>query len=248
MNEIPIIRSAKLSEYPPVLFGLSTRMGGVSPEPFGLNLSFDVGDEWWRVVENRRRFFEGLRIGLDELAIPQQCHSKRVRKVFFPGGYENCDALVTSERGVFLAVSVADCLPMFIYDPKQNVVAALHIGWRGCVGGIVEEATEFLEREFSSRPEDFVIFLGPSARSCCYEIGEDVARKYDEQFLHPKSAGKFFLDLPETLKHRLRGKGVQEDRIEDDGRCTICSPELFHSYRRDGERSGRMMGVIGLLR
>ena len=248
MFEVPVIRSSKLLEFPAVVFGMSTRQGGISPEPYGLNLSFNVGDERDRVIENRRRFFHTLRIGLEELAMPLQCNGNTVRRVHLPGGYENCDALVTSERGVYLVVTVADCIPVFMYDPNRHVVAAVHVGWRGAASGVIVETMRLLKEEFSSRPEDLVVSVGPSARACCYEVEEDVARKFPEQFLHAKSHGKFILDLHSFSKGVMIENGVRKERIEDNGRCTICTPELFHSYRRDGKHSGRMMGTIGLVR
>jgi YfiH family protein len=246
MEEIPVIRSREFSQYPSLVFGFSTRIGGVSPEPFALNLSFNVGDDPSRVAENRRRFLGVLNAPSDRLAIPRQSHSKTIRGVTHPGEYPNCDALVTGENEVYLVVSVADCIPLFMYDPKRNVVAAVHVGWRGSAAGIVKETIRVLRAEFLTAPEDLVVYLGPSARACCYEVGEDVASKFSPQFLRPRSPGKMMLDLTGVTKAELTKNGVKRNRIEHDGRCTICKPELFHSYRRDGERSGRMMGVIGL--
>jgi YfiH family protein len=228
------------------VFGFSTRVGGVSPKPFALNLSFDVGDDQDRVAENRRRFLGKLNVLSDRLAIPGQIHSKSVKAVSHPGEYPNCDALVTAQRDVYLTVSVADCIPLFMYDPKKNVIAAVHVGWRGSSSGIVRETIRVLRAEFVTAPEDLVVYLGPSARACCYEVGEDVASKFPPQFLRRASPGKMLLDLTGVTKTELIQNGVRRDRIEEDGRCTICTPDLFHSYRRDGQRSGRMMGVIGL--
>jgi YfiH family protein len=246
MDEIPVVRPRGFSQHPSLVFGFSTRIGGVSPEPYALNLSFNVGDDSSRVVENRRRFFGSLNVPSDRLAIPRQFHSKNVRRVSHPGEYANCDALVTAEKNVYLVVSVADCVPLFLYDSNKNVVAAVHVGWRGSVSGIVKETMRILKAEFATAPADLIAYLGPSARSCCYEVREDVANKFPPQFLRPKSPGRLFLDLAGVTKAELIENGIGRDRIEEDGRCTICTPRLFHSYRRDGEQSGRMMGVIGL--
>jgi YfiH family protein len=247
MPNIHIIRSSKFSEFPRLAFGHSTRIGGVSPEPYALNLSFSVGDDPSRVWENRRRFFEELRIPLNRLAIPKQRHTNIVRKVSKPGEYETCDALLTNAEGVYLVVSVADCIPLFVFDPVKNVVGAIHVGWRGSASGIVNEALRVLAEEFSSGPEELIAYIGPSARCCCYEVGAEVASKFPEEYTRAKVADKFHLDLPGFSKKQLLESGVKEERIEENGKCTICTPGLFHSYRRDGERSGRMMGVIGIL-
>jgi YfiH family protein len=247
MPGIDIISSSKFSEYPKLVFGHSTRIGGVSPEPYALNLSFSVGDDPSRVWENRRRFFGELNIPLDRLAIPEQRHTNVVRIVSEPGEYEACDALLTNAEGVYLVVSVADCIPLFVFDPVKNVIGAIHVGWRGSASGIVNEALRVLGEEFSSSPEDLIACIGPSARSCCYEVGGEVASKFPEEYIRAKSHGKFFLDLPGFSKRQLVEFGVKEERIEESGKCTICTLGLFHSHRRGGGRSGRMMGVIGLL-
>jgi YfiH family protein len=246
MLGIDIIRSSKFSEYPRLVFGHSTRIGGVSPEPYALNLSFSVGDDSSRVWENRRRFFGELNIPLDRLAIPKQRHTNVVRMVSGPGDYEDCDALVTNAEGVYLVVSVADCIPLFVFDPVKNVVGAIHVGWRGSASGIVNETVRLLKEEFSSNPEGLIAYIGPSARACCYEVGGEVAGKFPEEYTRAKVAGKSHLDLPGFSKKQLMESGVKEERIEENGKCTICTPGLFHSYRRDGGRSGRMMGVIGI--
>ncbi len=219
-----VLESSKFYKYPSVLFGFSTRKGGVSPEPYGLNMSFHVGDDPMRVSENRRLFLQKLQIGLDELAIPVQCHGNTVRRVLRPGTYENCDALVTSERRVFLSVSVADCIPLFLYDPVKITVSAVHVGWRGCSNGIIKKTVNVLIGEFNARPEDLVAYLGPSARSCCYEVGEDVAKNFPREFLKLKDDGKFLLDLQASTRAQLVEAGVVDEMIEDCGRCTICSP------------------------
>jgi YfiH family protein len=247
MGEVQIIRSQRFSEYPSVVFGISTRIGGVSSDPSVLNLSFDGGDDRGRVADNRRRFLEALNVSSDQLAIPKQSHGRTVRRVTHPGEYGNCDALITEKKGVYLVLSVADCIPLFMYDPSKNVIAAVHVGWRGSALGIATETIRILKEGFHTAPEGLTVYLGPSARACCYEVGDDVARKFPPQFLQPKPSGKLLLDLTGVTKEELMQNGVREDRVEEDGHCTICTPELFHSYRRDGERSGRMMGLIGIV-
>jgi YfiH family protein len=247
MPGIDIIRSSKFSEYPRLVFGHSTRLGGASPEPYAMNLSFSVGDDSSRVWENRRRFFGELNIPLDQVAIPQQRHTNAVRIVSEPGEYETCDALLTDTEGVYLVVSVADCIGLFVFDPIKHVVGAIHVGWRGSASGVVKEALRVLRQEFSSSSGNLIAYIGPSARSCCYEVGGEVASKFPEEYIRAKSDGKFFLDLPGFSRRQLMESGVKKERIEENGKCTVCTPGLFHSYRRGGGRSGRMMGVIGLL-
>jgi YfiH family protein len=210
-------------------------------------MSYHVGDNPSEVTQNRRSFFDALGLNESEVAIPEQCHGSTVRRAVRPGAYPTCDSLVTNEKRVFLSVSVADCVPVFLYDPEKEAVAAIHAGWRGCSNGIIEKTVDALMKEFHTRPENLIAYLGPSARSCCYEVGEDVARLFASEYVSPKDNGRFFLDLQSSTAAQLVDAGLRADQIEDCGLCTISSPESFHSYRRDGPRSGRMLGVIGIV-
>jgi YfiH family protein len=224
----------------------STRHGGVSPTPLGMNISFRVGDEDQNVGENRRRFLEGFGIAERHLAIPGQIHSATVRRAVTPGHVPECDGLITNVPGVVLSVTVADCLPILLADPETRAVGAVHAGWRGTAAGIAARAVEFLADYFGVRPSDLIAYLGPSARSCCYEVGEEVAALFDEPAVRTDQ-GKYYLDLRAANERQLLDCGVSPQNIESSPDCTISRPDLYHSFRRDGSRSGRMMAVIGVL-
>lgn len=247
MDKLRIIRSNKFSQYRQLIFGFSTRDGGVSPDPYNLNLSFNVGDEKLNVIENRKIFFGRLGIGLDELAIPCQIQSGNVGRIYVQGGYDNCDGLVTNSYGVFLTISTADCLPIFLYDPIKKSVGAIHSGWRGCELNIFSNAINLMQKEFNTHPSDLIAYIGPSAGVCCYEVGAEVAGKFDPKFI-VEQGEKQFLDLKNISKSQLVQCGVIEKNIEVSAQCTICNRNLYHSYRRDKHKSGRMMGVIGIVR
>ncbi len=224
---------------------VSTRVGGVSRPPFDLNLSFSVGDDPTDVNKNRELFFGSVGIKVGALALPQQVHSNIVRRADHPGLYSSCDALASNVPGVYLGVTVADCIPLLIFDPVKRSVAAVHAGWRGCLSLIASKAIQTLAIEYSSRPEHLYAYLGPSAGACCYEVGEEVADRFDPGDCQ-KRGGKLYLDLKSIARRHLSGSGIPETHIEESAHCTICSPGLYHSFRREKERSGRMMGVIGL--
>lgn len=236
------------SSFPSVAFGFSTRNGGVSPEPYRLNMSFSVGDDSTSVMENQRRFLNHLGIRVEDLAIPKQVHGDIVLRVLKPGVYENCDALITNEKNVFLRITVADCLPIFLFDPVSQSVAAVHAGWRGCIHQIVQKTIIRMTKEFSAKLGAMRVYIGPSARSCCYEVGDEVAGQFDQRFLIQKTQGRPHLDMLGFTLTLLTDAGIEHSCIEISPHCTICTPSLFHSYRRDGAKSGRMMGVIGLKR
>jgi copper oxidase (laccase) domain-containing protein len=101
-------------------------------------------------------------------------------------------------------------------------------------------------QEFGTTGSDLVVYLGPSASVCCYEVGPEVAERFPERVIEAR-AGKLFLDLKQANLQQLLSSGVKREQIEISSYCTICHPTLFHSYRRDRELSGRMMAVASLI-
>jgi YfiH family protein len=211
-----------------------------------MNLSFNVGDLPENVTANRTQFFGSLSIALGELAIPGQVHGTTVRRVSAPGSYPECDALITNLPRLFLCVTVADCVPILLYDPDRHAIGIVHAGWRGTASRIASAAVAAMVREFSSAPSRILTYLGPAASACCYTVGKDVASKFESRFLHQNSSGPT-VDLKAANVAQLEELGIPPENIEVSPYCTISEASLFHSYRRDRERSGRMMAVIGLL-
>ncbi len=239
----PLIIRPRLLEHPGIISGMSTRRGGVS-ERFGMNLSFRVGDDPLDVEENRRQFFGAVGIDTARLAVAEQVHGDSLGVAVHPGNYPGCDALATRSPDVYLTITVADCLPVLLLDRATLSVANVHAGWRGTKSRIVSKTIGILGSEFGVRPADLVAFLGPSAGVCCYEVGEEVAGGFDTAYIRRKD--KPHLDLKAANKDMLLAGGLLENNIEVSPYCTICNPTLFHSYRRDGNLSGRMIAVIGL--
>jgi YfiH family protein len=228
-----------------IVAAMSTRQGGVSAEPFGMNLSFSVGDDEESVRENRRRFFSSLRIPVEAVALPRQVHSDVVARVDSPGPVAATDALVTDTPGLFLCVTIADCVPILLHDPVHRAVATVHAGWRGSAAGILPKALKFMEGEYGSRPHTIQAFVGPAAGGCCYEVGPEVANRFPAEFVLDGPGGRR-LDLKGFNARLLLEAGFEPANIEVSPLCTITESELLHSYRRDGPSSGRMMAVIGI--
>ena len=244
MNGIDIIRSTLLNNRD-LVFGMSTRRGGVSPSPLDLNLSFSVGDDPSNVEKNREIFFNALSVPPDRVAFPMQVHSSTVVRIDGPGRFQSCDALVTNVRGVYLCISVADCIPLFLYDPTHHAIAGVHAGWRGTEGRIIKNTIARMMAEFATNPRDLIAFIGPSAGQCCYAVGPDVAGRFDPKFQQERN-GSICIDLKAANKEQLLKAGVPETSIEVNPLCTISESDLLHSYRRDGPNSGRMLAVLGM--
>ena len=228
-----------------VTSGMSTRNGGVSPEPYCMNTSFNVGDSNDNVTENRKRFLRALGVTPDHLAIPQQRHTASIKRINAAGTYPGCDALMTGVHNVWLSVSIADCAPILLYDAGKQAIAGVHAGWRGTEQRILFKTLLAMHEDFQSNAKDIFAFIGPSAGVCCYEVGKEVADKFDSEYVSHRD-GKLYLDIKKANMAQLWDAGVPTSNIETQEDCTICSDRLYHSYRRDRERSGRMLAVIGL--
>ena len=239
--------STLFSEFSEIKFFISSKTGGVSPAPYFLNMSFSVNDSEENVNRNRKIFFDAVKVKQENIAFPRQIHSDTIKIADKPGIYPDCDALITDKNNIFLAISVADCVPIFLYDRANHVVAAVHSGWQGSSKKILLKTLEEMSEKYGTKPKNIFAHIGFSAGSCCYEVGKDVAAYFDTDFLVRKNDDKFFLDLKKFNRSLLLSFSVPAEQIETNEFCTVCNPSFLHSYRRDGKESGRMMGIIGMI-
>jgi hypothetical protein len=246
MQDIPLFKSALFDAFPELRFAMSTRIGGVSPAPLGMNLSFNVGDDPQNVMQNRSIFFGTVGILPDQVVYSGQIHSDIVQEAQGPGKLESCDALTTNRRDLYLAISVADCIPIFLYDPVAKCVAAVHSGWKGTEQQIVSKAVRAMSARYGTNARNIVGVIGPGAGVCCYEVGEEVARQFPEDVVDRSDPAHPRLDLKRRNRELLIDMGVNAANIEMSPDCTITGKDRYHSFRRDGNLSGRMLGVIGL--
>lgn len=166
----------------------------------------------------------------------------------FVGGW---DAVITNQPRVLVTVRTADCVPILLHDPVHQIVAAVHSGWRGSVGGIVPKTILKMRQEFGSHAGSIHVAIGPSAGSCCYEVDEPVLkplRSYPfwKSVVRETGPGRALLDLREFIRHQARAAGVSEQNIWTVSHCTICRPDLFFSYRREGVVKDTMTSGIML--
>jgi YfiH family protein len=154
------------------------------------------------------------------------------------------DAIVArGGRRIAVGVRVADCVPLLVGDEASGDVAAIHAGWRGIVAGVVRAGVELLGGRH------LVAAIGPCIGPCCFEVGLDVAgeiaRASSASHVAVSQGGdKAHADLRSAVRAQLRAMGIADDRIEDVGGCTKHDALRFHSFRRDGARSGRMLSAI----
>jgi polyphenol oxidase len=241
---LPLWRPAPPSSAPGATLAFTTRRGGVSAPPWDtLNLGRSTADPPEAVTENRRRVLVALGVPPARLATAGQVHGVAVARVGGPGHHEGCDALVTTVPGLALAVSSADCLPLLYVAPRA--VAAAHSGWRGTAAGMPGAALAALCELAGVGPAVVDVHLGPCIRSCCYEVGEEVARRFPAAAVVRADAVPR-LDLALAARLALEELGVPAGAIHDTGACTSCRRDLYFSHRRDGGRTGRQWGVAVL--
>lgn len=156
------------------------------------------------------------------------------------------DALISGQIGLSIGVRSADCVPILLLDTGTHSVAAVHAGWRGSAGQIVERTVAQLAAQFGSDPNDIYAAIGPCIRPCCYQVSRNVAELFTTWFpdLEPEPDGKVMLDLAAANRKQLLSAGVSSDHILDSGFCTFCDSASFFSYRREPEDPGRMLSAI----
>lgn len=261
-HEVELIQYPILSKFDGVLHFTSTRLGGMSSGNYGsLNLSMYSGDDIKNVTANRSILFKNTNISKDQLIIPYQTHSnvictidsnflslsqqKRMSKL------NGVDGIVTNLPNVCIAVSTADCVPILMYDPVNQAVAAIHAGWRGTCSRIVSHAVRLMKSNYTTNPKDLIVTIGPSISPEVYEVGAELLdafedAKFEVDNIFFRKERKLYLDLWKANKDILLEKGVKEENIEISGMCTYSQTDKFFSARRLGIESGRMLTGIML--
>jgi YfiH family protein len=199
------------------------------------------------VMNNRRLFYKILGIVEDVVALPDQIHSANVEIVSSTGIIPKTDALITSKRGLFLGVQTADCFPVFIYSPEKKIIGIVHAGWKGAVQNILTKTIEQMIKNLNVASSELFVVIGPGLQRECFEVRSDVYDQFPAQFLNShQDESKRYLNLSEYLREELISQVIPPEQIYVSTDCTECNQEKYYSYRRDGEKSGRMMGIIGI--
>ena len=267
-HTVPLIESPLLQEIRGLRHGFSTRKGGVSKEHLSsLNLGFNLGDEKEKVLENFRILGSLFEAKPEDFVLTQQTHSVNVRHVgredrgkgiFRERNYTDVDALITNEEGVILTAFSADCVPILFYDKGHRAIASCHSGWRGTHGRILARVIEAMQREFSSKPEEIYIAIGPSICKNCYEVSEDVGEAFLDAFpalremtknaspIERVSEEKFHIDLWELNRWIALENSIPAENISISGYCTMERPDLFFSHRYSQGRRGVQGAFISL--
>lgn len=219
--------------------GFSTRHGGISTGAFhSLNLGGSQ-DNPEHIAENRRRALEDLGLSASNLSTLKQVHGNKVCM----GSHipQEGDALVTSIKGIALAVSIADCYPVLFSEPASGIIGAAHAGWRGTQAKIVQNTIQSMVK-LGAQPENIQVAIGQGISQEHFEVGSEVIEQFRSAGFPESCWEKDHIDLVKCNLFVLKQNNILEKNIWIMNRCTF-EPDFF-SYRRDKGVTGRMWGLI----
>lgn len=194
-----------------------------------------------------------------KIYMPLQRHTDKIVTLDFDLEPKIADAVITNRKGLLIGVQVADCVPILLHDPGNNVVGVVHAGWRGTAAGILKATLQEMSDRFYLNPSDIIVAIGPSIRWCCYEVGHEVidavtketdtvrSAEYEmRDKYYIKKGEKYRLDLQNANKYQALSMGLPEQNIWLSGECTFCLPDKYYSYRYAKGSTGRQGGFISL--
>ena len=162
------------------------------------------------------------------------------------------DGLITTTKGLSLAVLTADCLPLLLHDSKKGVIGAAHAGSKGLLKKIIHNTIGVFKTNFASDPQDIIVSIGPSIEKSCYEVGSELIAQFEQEFewfdtsyFAGSNNNRYLLDLRKIALQSLIKEGILREHIEISSECTKCSVDTLYSYR-GGDKTGRFVSVISL--
>ena len=247
-----------------VRHAFSTRLGGVSEGIYSsMNLSFSLGDDEGKVMENYRIFCESAGIDYNRLVHTRQTHGTEIlvakesdagKGITKERDYDSIDAVITNVKGLPLCTHYADCVPIFFLDPVKGVAGMAHAGWRGTAAEIPRLTVEKMTAEFGCNPKDILAGIAPSIGKCCFEVDDPVMEKMVlieginlQKTFTDKGNGKYMFDLKEVNREVLLKAGLLPQNITVSDICTCCQADVFHSHRATNGKRGSLAGIIQLV-
>lgn len=210
----------------------------------GLNLGLNTPEKA-EVINSNRRVLAGLiNSSADDLCFIKQVHGTDVGYVTQGGLHGSMDGFFTDVPGLALCIQVADCAAVLFADEDNQVIGAAHAGWRGAINGILPNIIRRMS-ELGADPKQIKAYMSPCISLESFEVGPEVAVQFPERYVESHRFEKPHIDLKAFIGDQLLESGLMPGSIESDSSCTMADPK-YYSYRREGQKSGRMMGVIKL--
>ena len=263
LNSFPYLCFGKLDKYKNVKHIFTTRLGGHSEGIFNsLNFAFNTGDERKNVMNNFNEVSKIFNTSIDNFYHAYQNHTSNVKIVFDEdrgkGVVKNrddgeYDAFITNRKNLVLYVTVADCVPIYLFDRVKEVISIIHSGWKGTCYNIVKNTIKTMKNSFNTNPNDIIACIGPSICKDCYEVSDDLYKEfsnnYKDDYLNKvftkNNNEKYNLDLWKANELNLLNEGVND--IDITNICTFNNPNLFFSHRMLGNKRGNMGAFIMLI-
>jgi len=198
---------------------------------------------WYSSANDRVEFAKILKLNYRNIIIPKQVHSGDVTICTETGQLIDTDGIITNNKDFILSIQVADCIPIYFYDKKNQIIGLVHAGWRGVNLGIIENSIKHM-KILGSEMINVNVLLGPSIRQCCFEVGPEVGELFNKKYQLIGKGDRTQLDLQGVVIEKLINMNIQSENINDIKECTCCSDQ-YHSFRRDGDKAGRMIAMIG---
>jgi len=234
-----------------IVYGLASLPSRDGKGTFKLPTNCDINENYPAII-NRQKLCKAFGLDISSLKFVKQIHSNRViilnngNDVF---GVPEADGQITNNKSVFLCVHVADCVPLFLYDPIKKVIGMLHAGWRGTLAKIAFVGVKSMSAKFNCKPSDIHAWIGPCIDVCCFVVGRDIFEQFDNVFGSDNialSKVTLRINLKELNKEQLIQAGLPPDNISTSEHCTRCV-KMLCSYRREGNNVSHMLGFIGLM-
>lgn len=210
----------------------------------GLNLGFNTKSDSKIINQNRLILAQNIDTDLGDIAFANQVHGAEIKFTPKGGNVGNYDGLITNAEGVALAIQIADCAAILFADKENKVIGAAHAGWRGAVNQI---PTKMIEKmgEYGALQKNIKCYISPCISLENFEVGREVADQFPDQFVDYTTFSKPHVNLREYVKHQLIQAGISRNNIEVSPDCTVDNRN-YYSYRREKDKSGRMMAIIKL--
>jgi YfiH family protein len=248
-NDVVFFQFPHFAKFTELNHALFSKVGGCSTGDYSeLNAGSNTGDKQQSVIENRKIVLDIMKgehlVRIKQVHGTNVVHYKKANQLDDKAGpFEEADAVITNEKGVFLMIQTADCQAVMLYDPVKGVVGNIHSGWRGSIANIIGKTVRSMIDEYGTSPADIKAGIGPSLGRCCAEF-LNYRIEIPEKFRRYKNDKDHF-DFWSISRDQLKEEGVLEANIFSSNFCTKCNQDLFFSYRRD-KVTGRLANVIGL--
>ncbi len=232
---------ANLSRFPEIIQGVSTRAYG----------SMKFGGEIKEAVENNRKHFcDDLKIKPDRMVTAGLIHGNKIISVTRADKgkiIKSADGLITQDKDIYLMVTIADCLPILIYEPVIGAVAVLHAGWRSIIQRIVKEVLEKF-RHLGSDSDNIIVGIGPGICQKHFVVKDDCLEQFKEFYPQATFVRNHdgYVDLKRAVRGDLEEFGIPKLNIETSYNCPVCHNGIYGSFRKEGEGAPASAAVIGM--